>query len=146
MNPVTKTVMRGASKLAVGVYKVSGGKVGGKGSGGVRVLLLTVAGRRTGQPHTTAVGYFDHAGGHLVVGSAGGLPHDPQWFRNLRSASSAEVQIGRRVVPVAIRELKGAERDAAWKDVVLVQCPAFGKYEQKTSRTMPLALLTPVQG
>ncbi|MGA8979006.1 MAG: nitroreductase family deazaflavin-dependent oxidoreductase [Pedococcus sp.] len=144
MNPVAKTVMRGASKVAVGVYKASGGKLGGKGSGGVRVLLLTVAGRKTGQPHTTAVGYFDHEGGYLVVGSAGGLPHDPQWFRNLRAASGAEVQIGRRTTSVAIRELTGAERDAAWKDVVLVQCPPFGKYEQKTSRTMPLALLTPV--
>ena len=93
MNPVAKTVMRGASKVAVGVYKASGGKLGGKGSGGVRVLLLTVAGRKTGQPHTTAVGYFDHEGGYLVVGSAGGLPHDPQWFRNLRAASGAEVRV-----------------------------------------------------
>ena len=146
MNPVTKTVMRGASKLAVGLYKASGGKVGGKGSGGVPVLLLTVDGRRTGQPHTTAVGYFDHEGGYLVVGSAGGLPHDPQWFRNLRAASAAQVQVGRRTEQVTIRELTGPERDAAWTDVVLVRCPPFGKYEQKTSRTMPLALLTPARG
>lgn len=144
MNPVAKALMRGASKLAVGVYRVSGGKVGGKGSGGVRVLLLTVAGRKTGQPHTTAVGYFDHEGGHLVVGSAAGQPHDPQWFKNLRAASSAQVQVGRTTTAVGIRELTGAERDAAWKDVVLVQCPSFGRYEQKTSRTIPLAVLTPV--
>jgi deazaflavin-dependent oxidoreductase (nitroreductase family) len=143
MNAVTKTVMRGASKLAVGLYRTSGGKIGGRGSGGVHVLLLTVAGRRTGQPHTNAVGYFEHEGGYLVVGSAGGMPKDPQWFRNLRAADAARVQIGRRELPVTIRELTGAERDAAWTDVVLVRCPPFGKYEQKTSRTMPLALLTP---
>ena len=144
MNPVAKTVMRGASRLAVAVYKASGGRVGGKGSGGVPVLLLTVAGRKTGQPHTTAVGYFEHEGGYLVVGSAGGLPNDPQWFRNLRAAAEAEVQVGRRVTRVTIRELKAEERDVAWREVVLVKCPPFGKYETKTTRTMPIALLTPV--
>jgi len=35
------------------------------------------------------------------------------------------------------------ERDAAWTDVVLVRCPPFGRYETKTTRKMPLALLTP---
>jgi deazaflavin-dependent oxidoreductase (nitroreductase family) len=143
---VMRTLMRGGSKLAVRLYKLSGGRVGGKGSGGVPVLLLTVAGRRTGQPHTTAVGYFEHEGGYLVVGSAGGLPQDPQWFRNLRAADRAEVQVGRRVEAVGIRELEGEERDTAWKDVVVVRCPPFARYELKTSRTMPLALLTPAAG
>ncbi|KRE54642.1 nitroreductase/quinone reductase family protein [Phycicoccus sp. Soil748] len=143
MNPVMRTVMRGASKLAVAVYKASGGKVGGRAAGGVPVLLLTVSGRKTGQPHTNPVGYFEHEGGYLVVGSAGGTPQDPQWFRNLRAASSAEVQVGRRAFPVSVRELTGAERDTAWTDIVLVRCPPFGKYEQKTTRKMPLALLTP---
>jgi deazaflavin-dependent oxidoreductase (nitroreductase family) len=143
MNAVTKTLMRGGSKLAVAVYKASGGRIGGRAAGGVPVLLLTVAGRKTGQPHTTAVGYFEHEGGYLVVGSAGGLPQDPQWFRNLRAAARAEIQVGRKVLSVSVRELVGAERDAAWTDVVLVRCPPFGKYEQKTTRKMPLALLIP---
>lgn len=145
MNPVMRTVMRTANKAGVGVYKATGGRVGGKGSGGVPVLLLTVAGRKTGQPHTTPVGYFDHDGGYLVVGSAGGLPQDPQWFRNLRASSGAKVQRGRTTEAVAVRELTGAERDAAWTDVVVVRCPPFAKYEHKTSRTIPLALLTPLR-
>ncbi|GAB3076669.1 nitroreductase family deazaflavin-dependent oxidoreductase [Pedococcus soli] len=146
MNTVMKTVMRTVNKGGVGVYRVSGGKVGGKGSGGVPVLLLTVPGRKTGKPHTTPVGYFEHEGGYLVVGSAGGMPQDPQWFRNLRAAGRAEVQRGRATEAVTVRELTGDERDAAWRDVVLVRCPPFGKYELKTSRTMPLALLTPTRG
>lgn len=144
MNPVARTLMRTASKLAVAVYKASGGRVGGRAAGGVPVLLLTAAGRRTGQPHTTAVGYFEHEGGYLVVGSAGGLPQDPQWFKNLRAAGRAQVQVGRQVRQVAVRELVGVERDAAWTDVVLVRCPPFGRYEKKTTRKMPLALLTPL--
>ncbi|WP_406832545.1 nitroreductase family deazaflavin-dependent oxidoreductase [Pedococcus sp. KACC 23699] len=144
MNTVMRTLMRTANKAAVAIYKVTGGRLGGKASGGVPVLLLTVTGRRTGQPRTTPVGYFEHEGGYLVVGSAGGMPQDPQWFRNLRATSRAEVQVGRQVSAVTVREVTGAERDAAWKDVVVARCPPFAKYEVKTSRTIPLALLTPV--
>lgn len=146
MSPVMKTLMRTANKAGTAVYRATGGRVGGKGSGGVPVLLLTVAGRKTGQPRTTPVGYFEHDGGYLVVGSAAGLPQDPQWFKNLRAARSAEIQRGRTRQAVTIRELTGAERDAAWTEVVVVQCPPFAKYEGKTTRTIPLALLTPVAG
>jgi deazaflavin-dependent oxidoreductase (nitroreductase family) len=146
MGPVARRAMRAGSRLAVRLYRWSGGRIGGKAVGGTPVLLLTVQGRKSGQPHTTAVGYFEHAGGYLVVGSAGGLPKDPQWFKNLRVAREAGVEIGRRAFRAEIRELHGVERDTAWHDVVLRRTPAFGKYEVKTGRTMPIALLTPVAG
>jgi deazaflavin-dependent oxidoreductase (nitroreductase family) len=145
VNSVSRTMMRTAGKLAVTLYRRSGGKIGGKALGGAPVLLLTVAGRRSGTPHTTAVSHFDYQGGHVVVGSAGGTPDDPQWFRNLRKASRATVEIGgggRQTV--AVRVLTGAERDTVWQDVVLASVAAFAKYETKSGRSMPLALLTPV--
>ena len=145
MNSVSRAMMRTAGKLAVTLYRRSGGKIGGKALGGAPVLLLTVAGRRTGQPHTTAVSYFDHLGGYVVVGSAGGTPDDPQWFRNLRKATRAVVEVGRAGrQTVDVRVLTGAERDTVWQDVVLARVPAFAKYETKSGRAMPLALLTPV--
>ena len=145
VNSVSRTMMRTAGKLAVGLYRRSGGRIGGKALGGAPVLLLTVVGRRTGQPHTTSVSYFEHLGGYVVVGSAGGTPEDPQWFRNLRKAGQATVEIGnggRQAVDV--RVLKGVERDTVWEDVVLARVPAFAKYVTKSGRQMPLALLTPV--
>jgi len=145
VNSVSRAMMRTAGKLAVTLYRRSGGKIGGKALGGAPVLLLTVAGRRTGQPHTTAVSYFDHLGGYVVVGSAGGTPDDPQWFRNLRKATRAVVEVGRAGrQTVDVRVLTGAERDTVWQDVVLARVPAFAKYETKSGRAMPLALLTPV--
>jgi deazaflavin-dependent oxidoreductase (nitroreductase family) len=146
MNAVSKAMMRTAGKGAVFAYRRSGGRIGGKALGGAPVMLLTVAGRRTGAPHTTAVTYFEHEGGYVVVGSAGGTPVDPQWFRNLRKAATASIEVGpapRRTVGVRI--LTGAERDAVWTGVVLARVPAFAKYEVKSGgRTMPLAILTPV--
>jgi len=143
MNRALRTVMRTGNRLGVTLYRRSGGRIGGKGGGGVPVLLLTVAGRRTGQPRTTPVGYFEHEGGYLVVGSASGLPQDPQWFKNLRKASRASVQIGRVEQEVSVRVLPREERDRLWQTVVLARILRFAKYETKTTRTIPLALLTP---
>jgi len=143
MNRVMQTLMRTGNKLGVALYRRSGGRIGGKGGGGVPVLLLTVAGRRTGLPRTTPVGYFEHQGGYLVVGSANGQPEDPQWFKNLRRAPRASVQIGRVEHEVSVRVLAGEERDRLWQEVILAQVPRFAKYETKTTRTIPLALLTP---
>jgi len=144
MNRVVKSLFRAGNKLATALYRRTGGKVGGTGRGGTPVLLLTVAGRKSGLPRTAPIGYFEQEGGWLVVGSAGGLPQDPEWFKNLRRAEWADVEVGRVRRRVTIRELTGEERDRAWRDVVVAQNPAYAPYEKKTSRTIPLALLTPV--
>lgn len=77
------------------------------------------------------------------MGSAGGMPQEPQWFRNLRVADRAEIEIGRERRTVSIRVLTSPERDVAWRDIVVARCPPFAKYETKTTRTIPIALLTP---
>jgi deazaflavin-dependent oxidoreductase (nitroreductase family) len=130
--------------LGVSLYRHSGGRIGGHGSGGTRVILVTVPGRRTGLSHTTAVGSFPYQGGYLVVGSGSASPTEPDWFRNLRKATRAEVQEGSRRFAAGIRVLTGAERDSAFHDVVVAQVPKYGTYEAKCGRPMPVAVLTPL--
>lgn len=143
MNPVMRAVMRAGGKMNVAIYRRTGGRIGGTAAGGTPVLLLTVAGRRTGVPYTTPVGWFEHDGGWLVVGSGGGMSQEPQWFRNLRKARTATVEIGRDRRRVEVRVLGPEERDRLWRDVVVRQRPNFAKYETKTTRAIPIALLTP---
>ena len=73
-----------------------------------------------------------------------GLPSDPDWFRNLRAAEVAEVQVRDRHLTAVARELVGAERDAMWNDVVLAEAPEVAKYERRAGRTIPVAVLEPV--
>lgn len=143
MNPVMKTLMRGGARLSVSLYKASGGRIGGRVRG-LPIILLTVPGRKTGRPHTTSVSCFEHAGGYVVAGSAGGLPQEPQWFKNLRKAPTADVQLARQHFRVSVRELLGAERDEVWRDVVVARAAFFADYTTKGRRTIPLALLTPL--
>src|SRR4029453_10330858 len=95
MNPMMRRLMRTGNRVGVWVYRRSGGRIGGRAVDRVPVLLLTVPGRRSGQLRTTPLGYFEDGGGYLVVGSGGGMPDDPDWFKNLRAAPTAEVEIGR---------------------------------------------------
>jgi deazaflavin-dependent oxidoreductase (nitroreductase family) len=144
MSAVTRRLARAAITLAVGLYRRSGGRIGGTARGGAPVLLLTVAGRTTGTPRTTPVSFFEQDGSYVVVGSGGGSAAEPQWMRNVRAASTAHVQIKRQQQDVAVRMAEGEERDRLWRDVVVARAPSFAAYEGKSGRTMPLAVLTPL--
>ncbi|MEV6414495.1 nitroreductase/quinone reductase family protein [Kribbella sp. NPDC051718] len=140
LGPFLRTVAGIANRLATGLYRRSGGRIGGTAKG-LPVLLITVAGRRTGTPYTVPVAYFETDGGYLVTGSAGGSKPDPQWFRNLRAATRARIQIGDRRYDVDVHVFEGADRDRLWRDVVLARAPFFAKYEAKAGRIIPVAVL-----
>jgi F420H(2)-dependent quinone reductase len=55
---VPKPLVRADRALSNGLYRASGGRLMGKVHG-MPVLLIKVAGRKTGDPHTTPVSYFD---------------------------------------------------------------------------------------
>jgi deazaflavin-dependent oxidoreductase (nitroreductase family) len=140
---VMKKMMRAGNGLAVSLYRRSKGRIGGKAGGGTSVLLLTVPGRKTGTPRTTPVSYFEAEGGFVVSGTAGGSKVEPQWFRNLRAAPRAHVELGARHLDADVHVTSGDERDRIWRDVVLARAPSFAKYEKKSGRTIPIAVLTP---
>jgi deazaflavin-dependent oxidoreductase (nitroreductase family) len=135
------TAMRWGNHAVAGLYRRTGGRL----MGSVRntpVLNLTVPGRRTGEPRSTPVGYFPHAGGWLVVGSFNGSPVEPEWFKNLRKAERATIQIGRTVTEVRPEILDEPERTKLYRDVVAASSPGFAAYEKKTDRVIPIALLS----
>jgi deazaflavin-dependent oxidoreductase (nitroreductase family) len=121
------------------MYRVSDGRL----MNANKVLMITTPGRRTGVLRSTCVRYLETPDGFVVWGTASGAPSDPDWFRNLRKARSADVQIGAKTLRASPRELLGDERDAAWNNVVLARAPEVEKYAQRAGRTIPVALLQP---
>ena len=142
MNTVMKRTMRAANGMAVTLYRRTNGRIGGKAKG-LPVLLLTVAGRRTGNPFTVPVVYFPHEGDYVVMGSAGGMKDDPQWIRNLKAAGQAHIQIGPEIYVADGRVADSTERDELWQSVVLARAPLAAKYAEKSGRRIPIARLTP---
>jgi deazaflavin-dependent oxidoreductase (nitroreductase family) len=136
-------MMRAAGALNIRLYRASGGRVMGNVRG-VPVLLLTLAGRRTGVEHTTPVSYFEDGDRFIVTGSAGGTASDPQWFRNLRHVDRALIEVGRRRIDVAVAIAGREEHKILWEQLV-ARAPFFAKYQAKVEREIPMAVLTPTQ-
>jgi deazaflavin-dependent oxidoreductase (nitroreductase family) len=143
MATLGQRVWKAANAAAVWMYRRTGGKVGGRAKGGSMVLLLTVAGRKSGLPHTVPVAYVERDGSYYLAATAGGQPKEPQWIRNLRAASTATIEVGRDRRLVSVDVLSGADSDAAWKDVIVGTYPSFGPYEAKSGRKIAVARLTP---
>ncbi len=77
-----------------------------------------------------------------MTGSAGGSPSEPQWFRNLRHADRAVIEVGRTKMDVSVSIASGEERTILWERLVAI-APFFAKYRDKVEREIPMAVLTP---
>ena len=121
------------------VYRLTGGKVGGK-VGELSVLLLTTTGRKSGQPRTQPLLYAPAADGYAVIASKGGAPQHPFWYLNLESNPHAQVTIGRETHAVNARVTDGEERERLWRSLA-DHYPGYDKYAQKTTRQIPVVVL-----
>ena len=131
------------NRIGVWMYRRLGGRLS-SGSKNVQVLMITTPGRRTGNPRSTCVRYLETSAGLVVWGTGSGSRRDPDWFRNLRQAPTAQVQIRKRQLTVRPRELHGEERETMWRDTILAQAPGVSRYAEKAGRTIPVAVLEPV--
>ena len=145
MTTFKRRLARMGNQIGVWMYRAFDGRLASY-SKDAKVLMITTPGRRTGVLHSTCVRYLETVDSFLVWGTASGAPQDPDWFRNLRKTKTADVQIEARTFQVRPRELLGEERDATWKAVVLAQAPEVEKYARRAGRTIPVALLQPVEG
>jgi F420H(2)-dependent quinone reductase len=137
-------LVRVGNRIGVWIYRAFDGRLASHNKR-AKVLMITTPGRRTGVLHSTCVRYLDIGEGFLVWGTASGAARDPDWFRNLRKAELADVQVGAKTLRVRSRELVAGERDKAWNDIVLAQAPEVEKYAQRAGRTIPVALLAPIE-
>ena len=141
MSTLKRRFTRVGNRIGVWMYRTLDGRlVSGRGKD-IHVLVITTPGRRSGIPRSTCVRFLDTADGFVVWGTASGSARDPDWFHNLRAATVADVQVGATRVQVRPRELVGAERDAAWNDLILARVPGVEKYALRAGRTIPVALL-----
>lgn len=102
-------MQRGFMRAMVGIYRRTGGRIGGR-VGPTPVLLLTTTGRRSDASHTVAVGYFDHDDIRFVVASNAGAPRHPAWHYNLNAHPEVQVEGGRETYRAVARVAAGEER------------------------------------
>jgi deazaflavin-dependent oxidoreductase (nitroreductase family) len=142
MNPVARKAAQAGTKANVWLYLRTNGRVGGRGMGRLPLLLLTVPGRHSGTPHTVPVAYLDHNEGYLIVGTGmGGSKAIPQWFLNLQAAGKGHIQVRDREHDVDAHLASDIDREMLWPQIA-ARAPHFSKWQARTGRTFPVALLT----
>jgi F420H(2)-dependent quinone reductase len=135
------TGLRWTGKLNIPLYRLSGGRIGGR-IADAPVLLLTTTGRKSGLPRTAPVVYLADGENLIVIGSNAGHGKTPAWSLNLQANPEAEVEVGRARRPVQARVAEGEERADLWRKHN-EQYSGFDEYEARTDRNIALFVLEP---
>lgn len=126
-------------------YIRSGGWVGHRMTGPVRSLLLHTTGRKSGERRTVALAYAADGPAYLVVGSNFGGPKPPGWLANLQADPRAEVNVGRRRIPVRAEIVMPGEADYEGLFAIAnrAQRGIFERYRGTMSRPLAVVRLVP---
>lgn len=135
------TGLRWTGKLNIPLYRLSGGRIGGR-INRAPVLLLTTTGRKSGQQRTAPVVYLADGENLVVIGSNAGHSRTPAWSLNLKANSDAAVEVGRERRAVRARVASGEERSDLWRKHN-EQYSGFDEYEARTDRDIALFVLEP---
>ena len=123
-------------------FRANGGEVGGPFAGR-KLLLLHTTGAKSGKVRVNPLAYQDLGGGRLAVfGSKAGAPTNPDWFHNVKANPRVTVEVGSTTLQATARVAEGEERDRIWEQQKK-DAPGFAEYESKTTRQIPVIVLTP---
>ena len=107
---------------------------------GVTTLLLTVRGRKSGQPYRTALIYGRDGENYIIVASKGGAENHPEWYRNLVANPDVDVQVMGDRFTARARTANAEERPKLWELMAGIW-PAYNDYQKKTDREIPVVIL-----
>jgi deazaflavin-dependent oxidoreductase (nitroreductase family) len=127
--------------MNVPLYRLSGGRLGGKVNR-APVLLLTTTGRKSGRKRTAPVVYLADGGNVVVIDTNAGNARIPAWSLNLKANPEAEIEIGRRRTQVRARVAEGEERSDLWRRHN-EQYAGFDFYKTKLDREISVIVLEP---
>jgi F420H(2)-dependent quinone reductase len=135
-------VQRALAGLHSGIYRLSGGRLGGRIAGSP-VLVLVTTGRRTRAERHTPLLYLPDGEDLVIVASNGGTASHPAWWLNLQADPRAGVILADRRLPVVAMQAAGDDWHELWNRLVRMY-PGYAEYQRKTDRDIPVVRLRPM--
>ncbi|SRR6266487_3219264 len=137
------TVVNDRNKNIVEEFRSNEGKVGGRFEGRT-LLLLHTKGAKSQRERINPVAYIKDGDRFVVIASKGGAPTNPDWYYNILANPLVTVEVGRDMFPARARVAEEPERTRLYNEMVKVM-PGFDDYRRKTTRVIPVIMLTPVK-
>ena len=134
-------VFQVGADLNVRLYRMSGGRIGGRMQK-AKVLLLHHVGRKSGKTRVTPLLFLPDGERLVVVASKGGTDKNPAWFYNLMAAPETTVEVGRDTRRVRARRASDEERAQLWPRLVEIYS-SYESYQRYTDRQIPVVVLDP---
>jgi deazaflavin-dependent oxidoreductase (nitroreductase family) len=125
----------------IATFRANHGQVGGRFAASP-VLLLHTVGARTGQARINPLTYLPDGDRFVVFGSDQGAPRHPDWFHNVVAQPAVQVEVGDEILAATASVAEEPERSELFARQVAA-LPRFGEYQEKTSRTIPVVILSP---
>jgi deazaflavin-dependent oxidoreductase (nitroreductase family) len=122
-------------------FRDNGGHVGGMFES-MPLLLLHHVGAKSGADRVSPVAYLEDGSRYAIFASKAGAPENPAWYHNLMAHPETRIELGGETIEVIASEAQGEERDRIYAEQKS-RLPQFGDYETKTTRKIPVVLLTP---
>jgi F420H(2)-dependent quinone reductase len=126
------------------VYQKTNGWIGHR-TLGIPSLLLHTVGAKTGTARTASLTYARDGGNYLIVASKGGDPKAPGWYHNLKADPNVEINVGPKRFGVTAKPVLPDDPDYGrlWQIVNKNNGDRYTAYQKKTSRPIPVVVLTP---
>ena len=137
-----KTLLKYFSAVNIWLYRISGGRIFGKWLRGAPIMLLTVIGRKSGQPRTVPLLYLADGDDVVVVASQGGMSTHPAWYLNLSDNPDCEVLIRGHVRKMRASRVSDDEKAELWPRLTAMYRD-YDDYQARTERNIPVMRLSP---
>jgi deazaflavin-dependent oxidoreductase (nitroreductase family) len=140
---ITMIEVNERNKKIIDEFRANDGKVGGYFAGRT-LLLLHTKGAKSGQERIKPVAYVRDGDRLVVIASKGGAPTNPNWYHNVVANPLVTVVVGQETFQAQATVSEEPERTRLYNKMVEMM-PGFDDYRRKTTRIIPVIVLTPVK-
>jgi deazaflavin-dependent oxidoreductase (nitroreductase family) len=124
-------------------FRANDGKVGGYFAG-KSLLLLHTKGAKSQEERINPLAYIKDGDRLAVIASKGGSPTNPDWYYNVIANPLVTAEVGTEKFRAQATVSEEPERTRLYNQMVELM-PGFDDYRRKTTRIIPVVVLTPVK-
>jgi deazaflavin-dependent oxidoreductase (nitroreductase family) len=128
------------NKKIIDEFRANDGKVGGPFEGKT-LLLLHTKGAKSQQERINPVACVKDGDQLAVIASKGGAPINPDWYYNVIANPLVTVEVGTEKFDARASVAEEPERTRLYNKMVEMM-PGFDDYRRKTTRVIPVIVLT----